>query len=64
MYDNPASRFMETGEGLKFYREEDMQCRDCRYATGQPSSCERYRTKPAAVLAGQQVCPRFTPRDP
>ena len=61
MKEENFDRFVETGEGLVFYRLEDMQCKGCHFATRDTSACEKYRTKPFAVLDGEPVCPRFQP---
>lgn len=63
MNEENFDRFVETGEGLVIYRLEDMQCKGCRFATRDTSSCARYRTKPFAVLDGEPVCSRFQPRE-
>lgn len=63
MNEGNFDRFIETGEGLIVYRLENMQCKTCRFATKDTSSCLKYRTKPFAVLDGEPVCPRFQPRE-
>lgn len=59
MAEQNFDRFLETGEGIVVYRLENMQCRDCVFSTSDTSSCQKYRTKPFAVLDGEFVCPRF-----
>ena len=63
MTEQDFDRFIETGEGLVVYRLEKMQCRDCKFATPDTSSCQNYHTKPFAVLDGEPVCPRFQPKE-
>lgn len=55
-------RFVETGEGIVVYRLENMPCPRCRFGTGEVSACDKYYTKPFAVMQGRADCPKFEPK--
>ena len=38
---------------------EMLQCRDCRFRGQKVGGCERFKFKPADVLAGRGECPAY-----
>ena len=38
---------------------EMLQCRDCRFAGKKAGECEKFRQKPADVLAGRGLCSAY-----
>jgi hypothetical protein len=54
------ARFSDWGNNIKPIRNEDMQCADCRYRTGETIACEKYSVKPGEVLDGKPACPLYS----
>ena len=56
MADENHSKFIIDGEGIIVYKNENMQCKDCKYKQKAVAECKKYKTKPSYVFDGTETC--------